>query len=271
MLRRKTAILTITRYTSTEELRLHLACQMIGNAVALGYDFLIIDSSPDKLVRHFLSRAGAVVYRQTSQPGMGNQKRELFRIASWSVGMMESDCRFTGPEFFLWSEPEKPDLIRSIPKIIAPLESGEADIVIPERSKESLETYPEFQIESEMRMNLSYYEATGLRADPTFSPVAFTRNILPLFANCDPPAQYGDGAHDNYIQLYAPLAALSGGHIVKTVKVDCFYPLAQRREESSQLLEAMVEKRRIQADTITSTWRRMAEVLGLPQSQALRS
>ena len=187
---------------------------------------------------------------------MGQQKRELFQTA---ISPFFS-------EYYLWTEPEKPDLVRSIPQIVAPLETKEADIVIAGRTEESIKTYPEFQIESEMRMNRVYAEATGLcDADPTFSPVAFTREMLPYFANCNPPEQYGDGTHDNYIQLYAPLVAMAQGHKATTVFVECFYPLAQKREkEGGGLLNPMREKRKMQSDTITSTWRKMAEVLNLP-------
>ena len=252
-------ILTATLYKSVEELRFYLACQMIGNAVALGYNVSVVDNSPDPLVRESFSRISAEARQQLSRSGMGPQRRELFRAIP---------RRFTETKFFLWTEPEKPDLIRSIPQIIAPLESGEADIVIPCRSEESLKTYPEFQVVSERKMNRIYREITGLPdADPTIGPVAFGRRVLYYFVECSPQEQYGEGAHDGYIQLYAPLKAMARGHRIATVEIDCFYPAAQKKEEDGKLATAMLEKRKMQADTITSTWRRMAEVLGLPQLQ----
>lgn len=254
--RGRTAVLTTTLYKSREDIRFHLALQFIGNAVGAGHTVIIVDNSPDLSICQTFSRIGAVVFRQESLPGMGRQKRELFRVAN--------DTFFS--EYYIWTEPEKPDLVRSIPQIVAPLEAGEAKIVIAGRTEESMKTYPEFQIESEMRINHVYAEATGLYdADPTFSPVAFTREMLPYFANCNPPAQYGGGTYDNYIQLYAPLAAMAEGHKATTVYVECFYPLAQKREEEGGgLLNPMREKRKMQSDTITSTWRKMAEVLNLP-------
>ena len=49
----KTTILTTTLYRSVEETRFHLACQMIGNAVAMNYNVVVFDASPSVIREAF--------------------------------------------------------------------------------------------------------------------------------------------------------------------------------------------------------------------------
>lgn len=254
MRNRKTMVLTATMYQTPEEIRFHLACQFIGNAVAAGYKVMVVDNSPNPTIGESFEKIGARVFPQPSTtPGMGEQRRLLFHLAGTSS---------TTP-FFLWSEPEKPDLIRSIPEIIAPLRDDKADIVIPGRTEESLQTYPEFQIESERRMNAIYAEATGKPFDPAFGPVALHGKVLHYFAKCNPTKRYG--ILDGYIQHVAPLEAMADGHRVASVAVDCFYPIQQRKEEEGKLSLDMRRKRQYQFEVLTGAYRVVANALGLRQ------
>lgn len=249
-------VLTTTFYRSTEELRFHLACQLVGNAIAVGDHVMVVDGSPDAAVSRSLRWLGAAVFSQTAS-GMGPSRRELFRQA-----LDPQSHRSSLPQIFLWTE-EKVDLVRSIPKIVAPIERGEADIVIPERTPLSWASYPAFQVESEKAANAVYAEVTGNAFDVTFGPVAFSLKMLPLFAVCNPKERYG--ASDTYIQHIAPLEAMAGGARVASVPVDFFYPAAQRAEEEAAS-EAMREKRQRQFEDCTSTYRLAAAALGLPKT-----
>ena len=246
----KTTILTTTLYRSVEETRFHLACQMIGNAVAMNYNVVVFDASPS-VIREAFQRIGADIHRSKNK-GMGPERRELFKFA-----------RDLDSEIFVWTEPEKIDLVRLVPKIIESIKNGEADIVIPSRTERSWQSYPNFQISSEQEANAVYAEIIGKNFDPMFGPVAFRGNMVDYFAYCNPTEQFG--AADGYIQHFAPIEAMANDYEVISVPVDCFYPSVQKAEEESMLLEEMVKKRKWQFDQLVAGYRLAAKAFGLPQ------
>ncbi|MEK7554900.1 MAG: hypothetical protein AAB518_02880 [Patescibacteria group bacterium] len=245
------AVLTTTLYRSVNDLRFDLACRMIGSAVGNGYNALILDESPDSTVPQRFLKIGAAVKLGAGR-GMPAGRRELF---SWAED--------TNNDFFLWNEPEKDDLNRFIPEIIAPIVSGVADIVIVGRTEVSWRSCPVLQATSERRANEIYAEVTGLKGfDPMRGPVAFNRMALPYFAKCD-PTKYG--SNTGYIQHVAPLEAYIDGLKLAHVEVDFFYPLAQRAEEEGPLFETMKVKWPRQFEECTDVYRRVAKALGLPK------
>lgn len=254
----KITVLTTTFYQSTTELRFHLACQLVGNAIGAGHDVVIVDGSPDDTVYEAFKKIGARVYKQTSRD-MGGSRRELFKIAL--------DCN-DEKSIFLWVEPEKVDVIRLIPKIIAPLEQNEAEIVIPSRTQKSWESYPTFQVASEQKANFVYLETIGKPFDPMFGPVAYKRGVAAFFAECNPAQEFG--ATDGYIQHFAPLNAMAKGSCnIISVPVDFYYPLAQRIHEESGILDEMIRKRQWQLDQLVAGYRLAAKALDFPKREGL--
>lgn len=247
-------ILTATLYKKITETRFQLACQLIENAVAVGYDVVIVDGSIDSAIGRALAKAGAKVHRQASEQGMGNQKRELFKLVA------KDDNKAA---IFLWTEPEKADLIRWIPQIVAPIQRGEADLVIPERTPVSYASYPAFQVESERQINAVFTDVTGKYFDVAFGPVAFGRGVLSYFAECYPAKRFG--VADNYIQDTARLEAMADGYRAVAIPVDFFYPPAQKAEEETTLFEVMREKRRRQLEELTHTYRVVGKALKFKQ------
>lgn len=252
----KIIVLTTTFYNNKSETRFHLACQLIGNAVAAGYDVIIVDGSADPSIRNAFVKIGASVHSQMAQ-GMGNSRRELFAIAANT----NSDKQ---PKIFLWVEPEKVDLIRSIPKIVTPIERGRASIVIPSRTEKSWGSYPQFQVSSEQEANAAYLKVVGKPFDPMFGPVAFEDKIAAHFAICNPAKEFG--ATDSYIQHIATLTAFANGNIVRSVPVDFFYPLVQRVEEESELRDEMLRKRQSQLDQLVNDYHIVAKALNFRMS-----
>ena len=246
----RVVVLTITFYRSIEETRFHLACQLIGNAVAMNYGVILVDGSPDQSIRDAFQKIGADVHQQETQ-GMGPSRRELFTVA-----------RASEAEIFVWVEPEKTDLVRLIPKIIAPIDGNNVMIVIPTRTGRSWESYPQFQVASEQEANAVYVETTGKHFDPMFGPVAFHRSVIDYFANCNPVEQFK--ATDGYIQHFAPLQAMTQGHGITSVPVEFFYPSVQKAEEESGFREEMIQKRKWQLDQLVDGYRLAANTLHLP-------
>lgn len=180
---------------------------------------------------------------------MGPARRELFGLA----GDYSADI-------FFWTE-EKPDIVRLIPQIVAPLEQGEADIVIPSRTEESWNSYPDFQIESEKAANAVYAEVVGRPFDPMLGPVAFTRAMLHYFAECNPAVRFG--APDTYTHHIAPLVAMAEGARVVSVFVDFHYPSVQKAEELATFNDVIREKRKWQSDGCSASYRSAAKALKL--------
>lgn len=250
----RTTVLTTTYYNTTSETRFQLACQLVGNAVGAGYEVVVVDGSPNPDIRKSLIRIGATVFRQTAH-GMGASRRQLFKYAIDLSGQSDGT--------FLWTEPEKVDLIRLIPKIVRLVESGEAHIVLPLRTDKSWASYPDFQVKSEQEANGVYQEVTGEDFDAMFGPVAFDNFVASYFAECNPADQFG--AADNYIQHYAVLNAMAEGFKATYVPVDFYYPPIQQDEEHNDLRVEMIQKRRMQMEQLVDGWRKAGKALNLPR------
>lgn len=247
----KIIIATTTYYRSHTETRCCLAKQMFREAREAGHIVVDVDNSPESIVTESLRETGAHIYPQLIE-GMGPSRRQVFYLA------YEASLRL-GCGIILWTEPEKVDLIRNIPKIIRSIQDGHADVVIPARSAKSWETWPAFQQKTEQEANAVYAQVTGLHGfDPMHGPVAFERKAARYFVLFDPTLY---GVHDKYIQHYAPLVARSAGKRVVSVLVDTSYPEAQREEEENSLVPMMKEKRINQRDEISADYARMAAVL----------
>lgn len=267
-------MLTTTFYKSVEETRFKLAKELIRQALANDHDVVVVDGSPNPEIREDFATLGPtqlvetpklLVFAQMKR-GMGGSRRELFAVARdghdelmHDVGPFSPLSR-KAPSIFVWTEPEKVDLIRLIPKIVAPIVAGEAEIVIPYRTPEGLRTYPVFQQVSEALADLAYMEITGLSGGPMFGPVAFSREVAPLFAECEPMIA---GVEDTYIQHYAPMIAFARGRRVEAVEVDFNYPPEQRAEEEGTLSPEMLEKRMRQATTLIRAYFALGRHLGL--------
>lgn len=242
-------IATTTYYRGLTETRFCLAEQMFREAREAGHIVVDVDGSPKSIVAENLRQTGASIYPQLVE-GMGPSRRQVFYLA------YEASLRF-GCDIILWTEPEKVDLIRNIPKIIRSIQDGHADVVIPARSAKSWETWPAFQQKTEQEANAVYAQVTGLHGfDPMHGPVAFERKAARYFVLFD-PTKYG--VRDRYIQHYAAMVALSEGKQVISVDIDTCYPLTQKIEEEGNA--GMNAKRTAQRDEISTDYRKMATIL----------
>ncbi len=242
-------IVMTSLYKSQEAIRYHLACQTIGNAIALGYDVLIVDKSPNPEISRSFRRIGADVHNSSAKT-FGEQKRELFGICV---------DRFNESDVLVAMEPEKVDLVRLIPSIIAPIEQGQADIVMPKRTEESWSSYPDFQVTAEKETNAAFSQATGKKGfDIPFGAVALSCKMAQYFAACN-PTQFD--ALDKHVQIYASIIAIANGHRVISVPVNFFYPATQKREEETTLRKDMITLRKTRVQQHSYSFRVAAKVL----------
>ena len=247
-------VLTTTFYRSPGELRYQMAQRTITKAIAAGHPVIVVDGSPDDGISQSFRKVGAMVFKQQAR-GMGPSRRELFTHAGkpeiYDAGL---------PDVFVWLEPEREDLVRWLPMIAKPIQDGEADIVIPERTETSWASYPAFQIESEQTVNQVYAAVTGRRDDMTFGPLAFPFALSSLFGDCN-PERYG--GYDTYIQQIAAMEAMARGCRVWSVPVDFIYPPEQKQEEEITKRDDMLYYRWWNAMQFTKTICLTARALGL--------
>ena len=264
----RVVLATTTFYGGQNELRFWLASDFVKAAVDAGYEVAILDGSPDpSIAKHFFA-LGTHVFRQTAK-GMGPGRRELFRIIR-VIKKINGLGRMNERTVVLWTEPEKVDVVRLIPEIVAPIVRGEADIVVPYRNDELFRaTYPPFQYQSEMWADSVWSQVTGLRGGPMFGPVAFDIRHAHIFANAD-PRRYGlTDLHDRYVQHLAPLEAIRRGLRVQTVEVDFRYPAEQKAEEEgvadpAKLTEMLAKRLRDQGRPLTEMYLAVGKALRLP-------
>lgn len=248
-------LITTTYYPKPGSLRERLAKETVAAAHAAGYRVVIVDDSkrPD-LIEEFTTLGAEACEQKFS--GMGTARRQAF-FAAWSMAVGHT---MKNP-IFLWLEPEKVDVVRLVPELIARIVSDESDIVVMRRSDASFATYPTFQVTSEQQANAVYAEATGLKGfDPMSGPVAWNSLAMPFFIAADGKRW---GVRDGYVQHFAPLEAKVSGCAITSVGVDFRYPPEQRAEEEGAANEAMLEKRRQQLDDLSTAYRTIATQLRL--------
>ena len=250
-------IATTTFYSSLKEPRLDYCSKLINSAKNDGYRIFILDGSPEPEIDQYLKSLGAEVFKATSK-GMGPSRRELF--AEVRVSMP--------PDIILWTEPEK-DLVNIIPQLVEPIINDKADVSVMRRSQKSLDSYPKFQVGSEMQGNECFKEATGIDADIFSGPIAFRKKLLPYYINFD-HTRYGNRVPDTYIQHFATIEVARDMYRIASPEVDFIYPPEQKEEEENQTLEKfreMVEKRlSLQLRPLTKAYFAMGRVCGIRPS-----
>lgn len=247
----KFVIVTTTFYKSVKDLRYKLACSTIKNAVKQGTPIVVVDGSPNSAIHRSFKSLGAKVYPETLK-GMGPSRRLAFFYGHQYLGfdMNQSDGAI------VWTEPEKDDFIRFVPNMAEPIISGNADITIAERTLQCWESYPLFQQNSEREANRAYNGATGRDGyDPMSGPVGFNVEQTLGLLNFNP---LDFEVPDTYIQHYLPI--FHPAHRVGSVEVDFRYPEKQRAAEEAADNETIREKRKLQRETLSAAYRKLAAV-----------
>lgn len=244
-------IFTSTFYRSPEEIRFSLALETCRKASEAGYSMVVVDGSPEGIVRQELALAGATVFPELER-GMGPSRRQAAFHARELAFRNHSHS-------FLWMEPEKPDLIRSIPLIQSQMEKRDADLIVVGRTPEVWSTYPEFQRQTESEAVSIFNKVAGTKGfDPFFGPVMFNRRSLGLLSLFDP---HDYGLRDDYVCHFAICNAMVNRMKVESFKVGFTYPPEQKVEEEGSLNEEMRKKRIAQRDQIGDAYKTLLAML----------
>ncbi len=241
-----TVIVTQTRCgeSEVERVRARLAINMIEKASDLGYRVVVMDGgSVEEVKKSFVREGVELIEGKQEGEKFGSRRRVGFQIAQNS-----------GREAIVWTEPEKEGLVSKLDVLVRPVIEREADLVVAER--ESLDSYPEYQREFEIKGNSFFENLTGRKLDVWFAPRVFTRDVAKYFIDYD--GRYGDLWEGIFVPI---LNVIRDGKIVLGVKVDYEYPSEQARIEENS--PALYEKRRRQYEVITQALRAHAEKLGM--------
>lgn len=220
-------VFTSTMYGTdpASNVRVRLALQFLERAKELGIKVVVVEGGSTN--QEFLQEVTSarfpnleLVRSQTS--AMGPKRREGLKTA------ME---KFPNASCFLYTEPEKPDLISAsnIENMMEALEKG-ADIVVPER-KGGLRNYPRLQTWMENRANKRVNKLTRPgteKVDMWFGPKMFNRNGALEFLEYN---KDGDKL-DLWDSVHVPvITADKKDKKIASVPVDFTYPEEQRAME----------------------------------------
>ena len=224
----------------------------------------LVDDSPSPEIAESFRSLGSHVFKQ-SHPGMGSSRRQAYFFALEMLKSLSEESaakeRVRENRCILWLEPEKDDLILYVEKICTPILNGVAEVVVPFRTDHSWLSYPDHQRNSEGEGLRAFAELTGRDdLDVYFGPVACSEQAaISYVLTPDPRAE---GIADTYVPQYIATRALADGLTgsVVPVPVDFLYPLEQKREEESNLLEAMLQKRADQLQTVSNAHARIMKL-----------
>ncbi len=244
----KVVIATTTMYREPS-LRARLAVEMVAKASNQGHEIVIVDGG--SYPGFWAAAASQRTHFVAEVPGL--------TMAAGRRLAVSRAMELASPDgIVLWTEPEKVDLVRSIPEIALAFTWEKADLIVPMRSAQSWRTYPPEQGFSEGVINQAFNYCSGKMAwDVTFGPFAMNAKSCELYM------QYADefgGKWESHQVLF--LRALARNLKVAPLReIDFNYPAEQCESEEGK--EAMFMKRLEQARVIIPAMYRMAERLQL--------
>lgn len=225
-------IFTSTYYpsdSSTDKIRAELALLTLKKSKDEGYDMIFVDGGSKESFLSDIKNKGGILIKQ-SEKGLGNARRQGFR-----------EAYSKNKKIILWTEPEKHDLIKSIPLIAKPLWERKVDLIVPKRK--SMESYPLAQQLLEPFANLFWKELTGTDLDIWVGARALRREVASYFIN------YFSEYDDKWDLLNMPLIdMIKDKRIIKSVEIDYEYDFRQTEDEEHNL--EMFKKRIEQLSTL---------------------
>ncbi|PIT88134.1 MAG: hypothetical protein COU29_03935 [Candidatus Magasanikbacteria bacterium CG10_big_fil_rev_8_21_14_0_10_36_32] len=213
---------TLYKEDKVSKLRQKLAARFLENAANLGVRCIIVDGGSNE---KFLNKVHS--YKNVELVIIPKLKMGISRRKALKLAVNRSDT-----SYFLWSEPEKYDLIRpiSLKKMIWKLRKNTADIVVPRRLSKN--SYPKLQAQLETKANAKAKELMGdnfkLKGelDLWFGPKMFNRTGANFFLNYK-------GRLDKWDVIIKPvILAFQKGKRICSVDVDYTHDILQSSAET---------------------------------------
>lgn len=135
--------------TDTDGIRGDLALEMIRNALGCGIRIVACDGGSSlefiSALENFKSEGLTVVKSEVA--GRAPQRRRAYETAAL----------LPGSKIIIYTQAEKISLIDHLTEISKPILEGQADVIVLKRNAQLFEeTYPDYMIESEFRVNRTY-------------------------------------------------------------------------------------------------------------------
>lgn len=229
----KVVLATTTSYPSAnfDKIRSNLAIEMIQNAQEKKYEIVIVDYNSSEIFLEKLKKMSANVIK-LNENGFGKSKRLVISKA------------LERGEIIVLTEPEKISLIDFIPQLISPIETGEAELVIPRRK--SLSSYPSFQQNTEEKLNKKWFYITHTNFDISFGPRVLNSKSAFFFLNYT--GIYGD----RWESIFLPVIdAIKAGIKIKEVEINYIHPRIQTEYEEGN--KTFDQKRLDQLNSLTKS------------------
>lgn len=218
-------IFTTTLYGKDESSRVRaaLAEEFLKRVEKLNIKCVVVDGGSSEEFLNRIRQLKNVQVVVDPSLGTGESRRKALEVAM-------SLASATGSPSFLYTDPEKEDLIKeeSLGAMIESLREGKADIVVPMRK--SMESYPKFQEWIEKRANKRAAKIMNENSDEAefdlwFGPKMFNREGAKYFL------EYR-GKLDKWDSIIKPVAdAYRAGKKIVSVPVDFKYPETQKQHE----------------------------------------
>lgn len=117
-------------------------------------------------------------------------QKESGMAASRKEAIQAGIEQFPSAKYYLWLEPEKPDLPRCARVLSRRMEKEKAVLGLFNRTAKSMATYPPEQAHFYLFCRVIASNLTGIDIDYAFGPMILTRESLPYFVEYE--GEYGD-------------------------------------------------------------------------------
>ena len=201
------AVFSSTLYPDVSDQRFLSCMEFLREANALGIPCYIGDSSTNSEFHQALDRYATRI--DTIGQSMAKQKSAALSAA------FGAKC-----QALVHTELEKVDFVRDIQKVCTPILSGDKQLIIPKRSSESWETYPDAMRWSEGFALDAVERVLGHRWDIAFGPFAIHRDLADRFITCQ--SEKWAWLHAPRLRLLREMPDMAG-----EVEVDFHYPAVQ--------------------------------------------
>lgn len=256
-----------TAENQADKVRGDLALEMFSKTLNLGLQIVIVDggSSPE-----FINEIKKIEITNLITDFSGTfsaSRRKGYEIAS----------KLPNIKVIVWTEPEKSNLINnSLIKACEIVDSGAADIVIPKRSKETMQSLPLFQKNSEELGNKQIQEMTNQDFDIFFGPKIFSARpdvvdlFLEKFEYKYDSKKNKDSDLEKWLNAisFPVISALTKNYKVVNCEIDYIHPKKQTEiEESDPVFD---EKRVIQRKNLVDGIKELLKYHTSPEESILK-
>ncbi len=208
----KIAVSGITGYP-TRDHRFEACLRFLHGARTLGIPVYLADTSPEEIQVELGSLAMLVPCPDTS-------------YTSKKIGALQAAVE-SGATAIIITELEKDGLLPYLEQLYQPILDGQADLVIPERTEVSWDSYPrEFQIERFALEQIRQF--TGRYFDTMLGAFVIHYNLAPRFLNC---------REEMWTWLHIPRLEFirDNPDRVLNIPIDFLYPADQKAAEEGDV------------------------------------